>query len=294
MKILAISDCESRALWDFYTPGKLEGLDLILSCGDLDPRYLSFLATFASCPILYVHGNHDGKYRETPPAGCLCVEDRLYEYQGVRILGLGGSMRYSRGPHQYTEREMCMRALKLAPKLLWNRGFDILLTHSPGFGMVDPQALAWWTAGIWPIPAFRPSTACWTSSTQPCSFMDTPTSPTTEASGGRSSMGVPGWSIAMSVTLWSCETDKPAGIDKNRSAWGPTAPVAPVFSCIQPRSCLMALISTGTICFFRLITPGRTAIPSGTVVSKAFSTRDSAPLPAISSSVLELRTSVNM
>ena len=69
MKILAISDCESRALWDFYTPGKLEGLDLILSCGDLDPRYLSFLATFASCPILYVHGNHDGKYRETPPAG---------------------------------------------------------------------------------------------------------------------------------------------------------------------------------------------------------------------------------
>ena len=142
MKILAISDCESRALWDFYTPGKLEGLDLILSCGDLDPRYLSFLATFASCPILYVHGNHDGKYRETPPAGCLCVEDRLYEYQGVRILGLGGSMRYSRGPHQYTEREMCMRALKLAPKLLWNRGFDILLTHSPGFGMVDCRDLA--------------------------------------------------------------------------------------------------------------------------------------------------------
>ena len=131
MKILAISDCESRALWDFYTPG-----------GDLDPRYLSFLATFASCPILYVHGNHDGKYRETPPAGCLCVEDRLYEYQGVRILGLGGSMRYSRGPHQYTEREMCMRALKLAPKLLWNRGFDILLTHSPGFGMVDCRDLA--------------------------------------------------------------------------------------------------------------------------------------------------------
>ena len=37
---------------------------------------------------------------------------------------------------------MCMRALKLAPKLLWNRGFDILLTHSPGFGMVDCRDLA--------------------------------------------------------------------------------------------------------------------------------------------------------
>lgn len=286
MKILAISDCESRALWDFYTPGKLEGLDLILSCGDLDPRYLSFLATFASCPILYVHGNHDGKYRETPPAGCLCVEDRLYEYQGVRILGLGGSMRYSRGPHQYTEREMCMRALKLAPKLLWNRGFDILLTHSPGFGMVDCRDLAHTGFQTFNrlLDLFHP--ALFLHGHTHLSY--------NRGIRRRSSMGVPGWSIAMSVTLWSCETDKPAGIDKNRSAWGPTAPGAPVFSCIQPRSCLMALISTGTICFFRLITPGRTAIPSVTVVSKAFSTRDSAPLPAISSSVLELRTSVNM
>ena len=85
MKILAISDCESRALWDFYTPGKLEGLDLILSCGDLDPRYLSFLATFASCPILYVHGNHDGKNLH-PPAACVwrtaCTSIRGYASWG--------------------------------------------------------------------------------------------------------------------------------------------------------------------------------------------------------------------
>ncbi len=101
MKILAISDCESRALWDFYTPGKLEGLDLILSCGDLDPRYLSFLATFASCPILYVHGNHDGKYRETPPAGCLCVEDRLYEYQGYASWGWAAPCGTAGGPPIY-------------------------------------------------------------------------------------------------------------------------------------------------------------------------------------------------
>ena len=60
MKILAISDTESKALWDYFDKSRLEGIDVILSCGDLDPRYLSFLATFFSGPVLYVHGNHDG------------------------------------------------------------------------------------------------------------------------------------------------------------------------------------------------------------------------------------------
>ena len=45
MQILALADTESKSLWDYYQPGKLAGVDIILSCGDLDPRYLSFLAT---------------------------------------------------------------------------------------------------------------------------------------------------------------------------------------------------------------------------------------------------------
>ena len=48
MKILVVSDCESRYLWDYFTPDKLDGVDLILSCGDVKPQYLSFLATFAT------------------------------------------------------------------------------------------------------------------------------------------------------------------------------------------------------------------------------------------------------
>ena len=63
MKILALSDVESKALWDYFKPEYLEGIDVIVSCGDLDPRYLSFLATFFHGPVLYVHGNHDEKYR---------------------------------------------------------------------------------------------------------------------------------------------------------------------------------------------------------------------------------------
>lgn len=142
MKILVVSDCESRYLWDYFTPDKLDGVELILSCGDVKPQYLSFLATFAHCPVLYVHGNHDDRYRQDPPLGCICVDGQLYEYQGVRIVGLGGSMRYKPGENQYTERQMAMRALRLAPKIMRKKGFDILLTHAPGRDMVACNDLA--------------------------------------------------------------------------------------------------------------------------------------------------------
>ncbi len=141
MKILALSDIESKALWDYFDKSRLEGIDLILSCGDLDARYLSFLATFFHGPVLYVHGNHDTSYDVTPPDGCICIDDTLYEYKGVRILGLGGSMRYKPGPYQYTEREMRRRALRLWPRITRRHGFDILLTHAPAQGLGDLPGL---------------------------------------------------------------------------------------------------------------------------------------------------------
>lgn len=64
MRILALSDHESPYLWDYFTRDKLDGIDLILSCGDLKAEYLSFIATFAHCPVLYVHGNHDDRYEK--------------------------------------------------------------------------------------------------------------------------------------------------------------------------------------------------------------------------------------
>lgn len=106
MKILAISDVESKYLWDYFQPEKLEGVDLILSCGDLKASYLTLLATFTHAPLLYVHGNHDTDYQRRPPEGCTCIEDTVYEVNGVRIAGLGGSVRYKPGPFQYTQREM--------------------------------------------------------------------------------------------------------------------------------------------------------------------------------------------
>ena len=91
--------------------------------------------------MLYVHGNHDGKYEKTPPEGCICIDDDIYVHNGVRILGLGGSMCYNYGPHQYTEKEMRKRVRKLWWKLWKHKGFDILVTHAPAYRLNDGEDL---------------------------------------------------------------------------------------------------------------------------------------------------------
>ena len=141
MNILLIGDKPSKYLWDFYEEGRLKDIDLILSSGDLPAEYLSFLVTFASCPLLYVRGNHDETYGVRPPEGCICIEDTIFEYRGLRILGLGGSMRYRDGDCQYTEREMDWRIRKLWFSLRRKKGFDILLTLAPARGINDREDL---------------------------------------------------------------------------------------------------------------------------------------------------------
>ncbi len=141
MKLLLTADTESPYYWDHYVPGRLDGIDLILSAGDLKAEYLSFLVTMGRAPVVYVHGNHDRLYERQPPEGCDCAEDTLLTVKGLRILGLGGSVLYSGGPHQYTERQMEKRIRKLRWKLRRAGGVDVVLTHAPpaGYGdMEDP------------------------------------------------------------------------------------------------------------------------------------------------------------
>ena len=140
-RILAVADDESRYYYEDYEPGRLEGLDLILACGDLSRVYLEFLTTMAPCPVLYIRGNHDDPLEEDPPGGCICVEDRVYVYQGLRIAGLGGSYRYREGGNMYTEEQMRRRALRLAPAILRRGGIDILMTHAPARGINDFDSL---------------------------------------------------------------------------------------------------------------------------------------------------------
>lgn len=137
MKVLCISDEESPALREFYTPGKLDGYDLIISCGDLKASYLSFLVTVAKCPLFYVHGNHDDSFAWKPPEGCDCIDDYVVEYNGIKFLGLGGCPWYHPGDHQFTEREMRQRLDKLRFAIWKAGGIDVVVTHAPPLGVGD-------------------------------------------------------------------------------------------------------------------------------------------------------------
>ncbi|MCQ2558058.1 MAG: metallophosphoesterase [Oscillospiraceae bacterium] len=141
MKILVVSDEEESCFWDYYRPGRLAEYDLILAAGDLKAEYLSFLVTMARCPLMYIHGNHDGRYEKKPPEGCNCIEDKLIIYRGVRILGLGGCRKYKGDTHQYTDAQMRRRIRKLWPALKLAGGVDIVLTHAPARYCGDAEDL---------------------------------------------------------------------------------------------------------------------------------------------------------
>lgn len=160
MKILIVADHELRELWDYWnTAGRrrTEGVELILSAGDVRPEYLEFLVTMLNVPCLYVRGNHDGLYDEKPPMGCTNIDGRVCDIKGVRIAGLGGSMRYRKGSDMYTEREMAWRVRKLTRRIRLGLftdqdekryvsrgragGIEILLTHAPSYGHGDLEDL---------------------------------------------------------------------------------------------------------------------------------------------------------
>ncbi len=142
MRILALSDEPSNKLWGDRCREYLRGIDLILSAGDLPASYLSFLTCFTSAPVIYVHGNHDDHYDQKPPEGCLCADGKIVQIRGVRILGLGGSVRYRPdGIHMYNEQDMAARIAALRRKLRATGGFDILLAHAPIRGLGDEDNL---------------------------------------------------------------------------------------------------------------------------------------------------------
>ena len=137
MRILALADEELALFWDSYVPGRLREYDLILSAGDLKAAYLSFVVTMARAPVLYVHGNHDTGYAVTEPEGCDCIDGKIVEYRGLRVLGLGGCVWYRPGDHQYTQKQMAKRIRKLRWDIAKYGGVDIVVTHAPPAGVGD-------------------------------------------------------------------------------------------------------------------------------------------------------------
>ena len=131
MKILTVSDYVINNLYDRLSHQLESGIDLIISCGDLAPEYLSYLSSSFKAPLYYISGNHDIRYQNKPPEGCMDIHCQLVQFDQLKILGLEGSRWYNGGPYQYTEKQMKGFIRKLRPKIWWKGGVDIIVTHAP-------------------------------------------------------------------------------------------------------------------------------------------------------------------
>ena len=141
-KIVCVSDIANMELYSDYARIELSDADFLISCGDLDPEYLEFLAMMSNKPLYYVHGNRDSRLDKRPPKGCTCIDDDLIIHKGIRILGLGGSLRYAKSKYQFSEQEMERRIRRIKRKINKYGGVDIIVTHAPirGYGDMDDYA----------------------------------------------------------------------------------------------------------------------------------------------------------
>ena len=159
VRILAVADETVESLWQ-PTVRRLAP-DLVVACGDLPFDYLEYLVSTLNVPTVFVPGNHDpdrsgvrgsrsgltlraGMPAESPgPAGAENADGRVVDAGGLRLAGLGGSLRYRPGPNQYTQRELARRARRLRCRTAWRRrdghGVDVVLTHAPPAGVGDGE-----------------------------------------------------------------------------------------------------------------------------------------------------------
>jgi hypothetical protein len=158
--VLAVSDEVEGAL--YADVGAAREAVLIVACGDLPFDYLGYLMNTLDAPLAFVPGNHDpdvSGYRTSRsgltlraglparppwPDGAVNADRAVVDVAGLRIAGLGGCLRYSEGPNQYTQRQQARRTRSLARRARWReirdgRGVDVLLTHAPPRGVGDRE-----------------------------------------------------------------------------------------------------------------------------------------------------------
>ena len=136
VRLLAVSDEVEPQLLDERTVEAQGRVDLVIGCGDLPADYLDAISTLYAAPLIFVRGNHDPPGRQGGYPEAAEIDGRVVKERGLLIAGLEGSIRYSDGAHQYTERQMMakVRALRLRLRL---RHPDILITHGPPAGVND-------------------------------------------------------------------------------------------------------------------------------------------------------------
>lgn len=170
VRVLSISDQMVGRLTSPVEREALPSVDLILACGDLPYYYVEAVMGKYRAPTFFVRGNHDQNIeygenvRRRSPFGAIDLHKRVVNHNNLLLAGLEGSLRYRTGPFMYTQAEMWLHALELAPRLMWNklvygRYLDVLVTHAPPWGIHDQPD--WVHQGFkafrWLLKIFRPS-----------------------------------------------------------------------------------------------------------------------------------------
>lgn len=169
MKILCVSDYVDPLIYNQNVKEAFSDIDLILCAGDLPMDYVDFIVTVFNKPTYFIFGNHNLKefpyyhkdvhisgstkivqeYADTSHAhgatylGFETFVDNRFEIPHpvtgkktpLLIAGCSGSKKYNKGLAQYTDFQMKMKLLKMAPRLFMNkikygRYLDILMTHA--------------------------------------------------------------------------------------------------------------------------------------------------------------------
>ncbi len=171
MKVLFVSD---KVIEHIYSPTiaqRYKDVGLVVGCGDLPYYYLEFIQSALNASLIYVHGNHDPEQEYlsdgssvTGPMGGINLHCKTYKEKNLLLAGLEGSIRYREGRFQYSQREMWFNTIiHLVPRLLTNkmlygRYLDVLVAHSPPFGIHNGQdhIHLGFKAFLWVMKVFKP------------------------------------------------------------------------------------------------------------------------------------------
>jgi len=170
LKVLSVSDRIDSRLLEKDTYEKFKDIDLILSCGDLPYYHIEKLFQLYEVPVLYVRGNHDPRVeygKSGPlygPRGGIDLHNRVVVLNDLIFAGFEGSLPYKDGPFLYSQSEMWQFVLGMVSRLVWNklvhgRFVDVVIAHSPPFGIhdVDSNVHGGFKAFSWLIKVFKPA-----------------------------------------------------------------------------------------------------------------------------------------